>query len=29
VAARLGCVARSVKRKLHLIRSIWEKELTP
>jgi DNA-directed RNA polymerase specialized sigma24 family protein len=29
VAARLGCVARSVKRKLHLIRNIWEKELTP
>jgi DNA-directed RNA polymerase specialized sigma24 family protein len=29
VAARLGCVARSVKRKLHLIRTIWEKELTP
>jgi DNA-directed RNA polymerase specialized sigma24 family protein len=29
VAARLGCVARSVKRKLHLIRNIWEKERTP
>jgi DNA-directed RNA polymerase specialized sigma24 family protein len=29
VAARLGCVARSVKRKLHLIRSLWEKERTP
>jgi len=29
VAARLGCVARSVKRKLQLIRGIWEKELAP
>jgi DNA-directed RNA polymerase specialized sigma24 family protein len=29
IAARLGCVARSVKRKLRLIRSIWEKELAP
>jgi DNA-directed RNA polymerase specialized sigma24 family protein len=29
IAAQLGCVARSVKRKLQLIRSIWEKELTP
>jgi len=28
-AARLGCVARSVKRKLQLIRGIWEKELAP
>jgi hypothetical protein len=27
IAARLGCVARSVKRKLHLIRTIWEREL--
>jgi DNA-directed RNA polymerase specialized sigma24 family protein len=27
VAARLGCVARTVKRKQGLIRSIWEKEL--
>jgi DNA-directed RNA polymerase specialized sigma24 family protein len=29
VAARLGRVARSVKRKLRLIRTIWEKELAP
>jgi DNA-directed RNA polymerase specialized sigma24 family protein len=29
IATRLGCVARSVKRKLQLIRSIWEKEWTP
>jgi DNA-directed RNA polymerase specialized sigma24 family protein len=29
IAARLGCVARSVKRKLQLIRGIWEKELAP
>jgi DNA-directed RNA polymerase specialized sigma24 family protein len=29
IAVRLGCVARSVKRKLQLIRSIWEKELAP
>jgi DNA-directed RNA polymerase specialized sigma24 family protein len=27
IAGRLGCVPRSVKRKLQLIRSIWEKEL--
>ena len=27
IAARLGCVARSVKRRLRLIRSIWEREL--
>jgi RNA polymerase sigma factor (sigma-70 family) len=27
IAARLGCVPRSVKRKLQLIRGIWEKEL--
>jgi DNA-directed RNA polymerase specialized sigma24 family protein len=26
IAARQGCVARTVKRKLQLIRSIWEKE---
>ena len=26
IADRLGCVARTVKRKLKLIRSIWEKE---
>src|SRR5262249_42016110 len=25
IAAKLGCVARTVKRKLRLIRSIWEK----
>jgi RNA polymerase sigma factor (sigma-70 family) len=29
IAARLGCVARTVKRKLQLIRDIWEKELAP
>jgi RNA polymerase sigma factor (sigma-70 family) len=29
IAARLGCVARTVKRKLQLIRSIWKKELAP
>jgi DNA-directed RNA polymerase specialized sigma24 family protein len=27
IAARLGCVARSVKRRLRLIRTIWEREL--
>jgi DNA-directed RNA polymerase specialized sigma24 family protein len=27
IAARLGCVARSVKRRLRLIRNIWEREL--
>jgi DNA-directed RNA polymerase specialized sigma24 family protein len=27
IAGRQGCVARTVKRKLQLIRSIWEKEL--
>jgi RNA polymerase sigma factor (sigma-70 family) len=27
IAARLGCVPRSVKRKLQRIRGIWEKEL--
>jgi DNA-directed RNA polymerase specialized sigma24 family protein len=27
IAARLGCVARGVKRRLRLIRSIWEREL--
>jgi DNA-directed RNA polymerase specialized sigma24 family protein len=26
VAGRLGCAPRSVKRKLALIRSVWEKE---
>jgi DNA-directed RNA polymerase specialized sigma24 family protein len=29
IGARLGCVGRTVKRKLQLIRSIWEKELVP
>jgi len=29
IAARLGCAPRSVKRKLQLIRGIWEKESTP
>ena len=27
IAARLGCVARTVKRKLGLIRGIWEREV--
>jgi hypothetical protein len=27
IAVRQGCVARTVKRKLQLIRSIWEREL--
>ncbi|HVK08402.1 MAG TPA: ECF-type sigma factor, partial [Gemmataceae bacterium] len=26
VAAEVGCAPRSVKRKLHLIRTIWERE---
>ena len=29
IAVQLKCVARSVKRKLQLIRGIWEKELAP
>jgi hypothetical protein len=29
VAGRLGCAPRSVKRKLALIRTIWEKETPP
>jgi DNA-directed RNA polymerase specialized sigma24 family protein len=29
VAGRLGCAPRSVKRKLALIRTIWEKEMAP
>jgi RNA polymerase sigma factor (sigma-70 family) len=29
IAARLGCVARTVKRKLKYIRDIWEKESPP
>jgi RNA polymerase sigma factor (sigma-70 family) len=29
VAERLGCAPRSVKRKLALIRTIWEKEMPP
>jgi DNA-directed RNA polymerase specialized sigma24 family protein len=29
IGSQLGCVARSVKRKLSLIRSIWQKELMP
>jgi DNA-directed RNA polymerase specialized sigma24 family protein len=29
IAARLGFAPRSIKRKLQLIRSIWEKEVTP
>ena len=28
IAEKLGYVARSIKRKLHLIRSIWEKDIT-
>src|SRR5262249_23085492 len=27
IAAKLGCVARTVDRKLRLIRSTWEKEI--
>ena len=29
IAVQLKCVARSVKRKLQLIRNIWEKEMAP
>jgi RNA polymerase sigma factor (sigma-70 family) len=29
VAERLGCAPRSVKRKLALIRTVWEKEMAP
>jgi RNA polymerase sigma factor (sigma-70 family) len=29
VAEKLGCAPRSIKRKLALIRTIWEKEMTP
>jgi DNA-directed RNA polymerase specialized sigma24 family protein len=29
IASQLGCAPRSVKRKLHLIRTIWEKETAP
>ncbi len=29
VADRLGCAPRSVKRKLALIRTVWEKEMAP
>jgi DNA-directed RNA polymerase specialized sigma24 family protein len=29
VAERLGCAPRSIKRKLALIRTIWEKEMAP
>ena len=29
IAARLDCAPRSVKRKLHLIRGVWEKEAGP
>jgi DNA-directed RNA polymerase specialized sigma24 family protein len=29
VAERVGCAPRSIKRKLQLIRSIWEKEVRP
>jgi hypothetical protein len=26
IAAKLGCVTRTVERKVRLIRSLWEKE---
>jgi DNA-directed RNA polymerase specialized sigma24 family protein len=29
IAARLGCAPRSVKRKLQVIRSLWQKEVAP
>ena len=29
VCVKLGCAPRSVKRKLALIRTIWEKEMAP
>jgi DNA-directed RNA polymerase specialized sigma24 family protein len=29
IAAKLGCVPRTVNRRLQLIRSIWTKEMTP
>jgi DNA-directed RNA polymerase specialized sigma24 family protein len=29
IAAQLSCAPRSIKRKLHLIRTIWEKETAP
>lgn len=29
IAAKIGCAPRSVKRKLRLIRTIWEKEMEP
>ena len=28
IAGQLGYASRSIKRKLHLIRGLWEKELT-
>jgi hypothetical protein len=27
IAGRLGCVRRTVERKLHLVREIWESEM--
>jgi DNA-directed RNA polymerase specialized sigma24 family protein len=29
IAARLGCVPRTVQRRLQLIRHVWEKEIRP
>jgi DNA-directed RNA polymerase specialized sigma24 family protein len=29
IAERLGCVPRTIKRKLRLIRNLWEQELSP
>ena len=29
IAGRMGCVARTIKRKLQVIRNIWKKELGP
>jgi DNA-directed RNA polymerase specialized sigma24 family protein len=29
IAAKLGCAPRSVKRKLQMIRGLWEKEIKP
>ena len=29
IAGKLGCTPRTVERKLHIIRGLWEKEITP
>ena len=29
IAQKLGCVSRSIKRKLRVIRGLWEKEIGP